>query len=53
MLSNYHINNVTIHAPRLVQVFPLECLVAAGESDRDVGKRLAVGGADTCVVGSG
>ncbi len=51
MMSHYH--NVTTCTLRLVQGVPLEWMVAVGESDRDVGKGLADGGANTCVVGAG
>ncbi len=53
IMSHYHINNVTTSTTRVVEGVPLECLVAAQESKRDMGKGLADGGADTCVVDTG
>ncbi len=53
MLAHYHVNNVTTLSPMLVEGVPLDRLVAAGESDRNVGKGLADGGAGTSVVGAG
>ncbi len=51
MISDY-VNNVQ-SIPRVVKGVPLDRLLAAGESERGVGKGLAGGGADTSVVGTG
>ncbi len=54
MCAHYNINNVkNIPSPRIVEGVPLEHLVAAGESDRKIGKGLADGRADTSVIGTG